>query len=43
LLDQSGLTEIRYADTEHDTITRYFLNNAAGMLEQLFAEENEDD
>ncbi|MEB0012852.1 AAA family ATPase [Glaciimonas sp. Gout2] len=43
LLDQSGLTETRYEDTEHYTTTRHFLNNPAGMLEQLFAEENEDD
>ncbi|MEO6919180.1 MAG: AAA family ATPase [Collimonas sp.] len=43
LLDQSGLTETRYEDTEHYTTTRHFLNNPAAMLEQLFAEENEDD
>ncbi|MGS0741264.1 AAA family ATPase [Glaciimonas sp. GG7] len=43
LLDQSGLTETCYEDTEHYTITRHFLNNPARMLEQLFAEETEDD
>ena len=43
LLDQSGLSETRYEDTEHFTTTRHFLNNPAAMLERLFAEENEDD
>ncbi|QRX83912.1 AAA family ATPase [Glaciimonas sp. PAMC28666] len=43
LLDQSGLTETRYEDTEHYTITRHFLNNPAAMLDQLLAEETDDD
>lgn len=43
LLDQGGLAETRYEDTEHYTTTRHFLNNPAAMLERLFAEENQHD
>ena len=43
LLDQSGLSETRYEDTEQYTTTRHFLNNPSGMLKQLFSEEKEHD
>lgn len=36
--DGSGITEMRYTDTEHYTITHDFLNNYERRLEQLLAD-----
>jgi len=35
LFDGSGLSEVRYEDTEHYAITRHFLNNHRKMVETL--------
>lgn len=35
LLDGSGLSEVRYEDTEHYAVTREFLNNYKGVLHHL--------
>lgn len=35
LLDGSGLSEVKYEDTEHYAVTREFLNNYKGMLHHL--------
>ncbi len=39
--DGSGLTEIRYEDTEHYAVTRDFLNNYGRRLERLLSDEEE--
>lgn len=36
VLDQSGIHDVRYEDTEHYAITRSFLSNPARMLRELF-------
>lgn len=38
-LDQSGLSEVKYEDTEHYSVTKMFLNNHQGMLQHLLKEE----
>ncbi len=40
LFDGSGISEIRYEDTSHYTLTRDFLNNYPRRIEQLFAPES---
>lgn len=35
-LDDSGLTEMNYTETEHYQVTKYFINNTEKMLEDLF-------
>src|SRR4029450_7876739 len=40
--DGSGLTEIRYEDTEHYAVTRDFLNNYGRRLERLLSDEESD-
>lgn len=37
--DESGVSDVRYEDTEHYTITRDFLNNYPKRLEQLIGDE----
>ena len=39
--DGSGVTEIRYEDTEHYAVTRDFLNNYGRRLERLLSDEEE--
>ncbi|MDB6072590.1 MAG: family ATPase [Verrucomicrobiaceae bacterium] len=36
--DGSGITEVKYEDTEHYTVTHDFLSNYKRMLDRLFAE-----
>jgi predicted ATPase len=36
---EDGLTSVRYEDTEHFNVTRRFLNDREGMLNQLLSEE----
>ena len=38
LLDQKGINEVAYLDTEHYTVTREFLNNRERMLSILMSE-----
>lgn len=38
-IDSSGMTPIRYEETEHYAITKAFLNNPAPMLKELFSED----
>lgn len=38
LLDGSGISKVRYEDTEHYAVTRAFLQNPAAMLQRIFAE-----
>lgn len=38
LLDEAGFTEVRYEDTEHYVVSREFLNNPKGMLDEILAE-----
>lgn len=40
LLDDTGLSEIKYEDTEHFAITKEFLNNHERMVHYLFADED---
>ncbi len=35
LFDSSGLSDVRYEDTEHFSVTRYFLNNHEKMLREI--------
>lgn len=35
LLDQSGISRVRYEETEHYAVTRTFLNNPRGMLAEI--------
>lgn len=39
LLDQDGITDVNYEDTEHYSITRQFLNNHRKMVEILTSKE----
>jgi len=39
LFDGSGLSEVRYEDTEHYAITRHFLNNHRKMVETLMSDD----
>ena len=43
-LDQSGVSEVQYTDTEHYCITRAFLQNPERMLSDIFkaVDEGED-
>lgn len=38
LIDKSGISPVRYEDTEHYEVTKAFLDNPARMLEELFRE-----
>ncbi len=38
-LDPNGLSEVKYEDTEHYSVTKMFLNNHKGMLHHLLEEE----
>ena len=38
LFDGSGVSEVKYEDTEHYAVTRDFLNNYPRRLEQLLAD-----
>jgi predicted ATPase len=37
LLEEDGIREVAYEDTEHYVVTREFLNNPAGMLRELMS------
>jgi len=37
-ISESGITPVKYLETEHFRITRQFLNNPDGMLDELLAE-----
>jgi predicted ATPase len=39
LLDEAGFTEVRYEETEHYVVSKEFLNNPAGMLDKILADE----
>ena len=39
LLNENGITEVRYEDTEHYSATRYFLNNYPKMIDRLTGKE----
>jgi len=39
LFDGTGLSEVRYEDTEHYTITRHFLNNHRKMVDTLMRDD----
>ncbi|MGH9971889.1 MAG: AAA family ATPase [Pyrinomonadaceae bacterium] len=38
LLDEAGFTKVRYEDTEHYVVTKEFLNNPNGMLDEILAD-----
>ena len=38
LLDETGLRETTYEETEHYVVMRAFLNNHTRMLQELFAD-----
>lgn len=38
-LDHASMTEVGYEDTEHYSMTKYFLNNYHSMLEKLLKPE----
>jgi predicted ATPase len=40
LLDENGITEVKYEDTEHYAVSRDFLNNYHRRLEVLFKDDN---
>jgi predicted ATPase len=40
LFDGTGLSEVRYEDTEHYSITRYFLNNHQRMVDELMSDDD---
>ena len=42
LLDDTGITEVRYEETEHYAVTKAFLADPRHMLEQLFADDEKD-
>lgn len=42
-LTEDGLERVEYEDTDHFQLTHRFLNNREGMLEQLLAEDDEDE
>ena len=35
-VDESGINEVKYKETEHYTVTRSFLENPEKMLKELF-------
>jgi predicted ATPase len=37
-LDQAGISEVKYEETEHYSVTKMFLNNHEGMLKHLLEE-----
>jgi predicted ATPase len=39
LLGESGFSEVRYEETEHFIVTKEFLNNPAGMLDEVLEDE----
>jgi predicted ATPase len=39
LLSENGFSEVRYEDTERFIVTKEFLNNPAGMLDEVLADE----
>jgi predicted ATPase len=39
LFDGTGLSEVRYEDTEHYAVTRHFLNDHRRMLQQLMSDD----
>jgi predicted ATPase len=39
LIDESGITPVRYEDTEHYEVTKAFLNNPEKVLKELFSEQ----
>jgi predicted ATPase len=39
LFDGTGLSQVRYEDTEHYSITRYFLNNHRRMVDELMRDD----
>jgi predicted ATPase len=41
LFDGSGVSEVKYEDTEHYAVTRDFLNNHPRRLEQLLAADDD--
>jgi predicted ATPase len=43
LLDQTGFTPTKYEDAEHYAVTKEFLADPAGMLEELLADDDEPD
>jgi predicted ATPase len=42
-LDRSGISTVRYEDTEHYAVTRAFLHNPEHMLKDIFAGMDDDD
>jgi predicted ATPase len=38
MLDGSGITEVKYEETEHYTITKHFLNNYERQLQILMGD-----
>lgn len=38
-LDDEGIAEVRYEETEHYVLTRRFLEQREAMLKQIFTEE----
>jgi predicted ATPase len=43
LFDESGISQVAYEDTEHYAITRDFLNHHERRLQQLLADEQDDE
>jgi predicted ATPase len=43
LFDQSGISQVAYEDTEHYAVTRDFLNHYQRRLQQLLADEQDDE
>jgi predicted ATPase len=44
MLDQEGIQDVRYEDTEHYAITKAFLQNPGRMLREMFQDiDNESD
>jgi predicted ATPase len=44
MLDQEGIQDVRYEDTEHYTITKAFLQNPGRMIREMFRDiDNESD
>lgn len=40
VIDENGINLTEYSNTDHYTITKYFLNNTEKMLQHLFKEDN---
>jgi predicted ATPase len=38
LLNEKGISDVKYEDTEHYSVTKYFLNNYSKMIERLTSE-----